>query len=256
MGIYDRDYYRNSPRPSLVGTMNAWSVTTWLIAINVAVFLLDSILARQGIGYQQLIGYDPYGNPVFGITTGPLDHWGYFSVVTAVLQGQVWRFLTFQFLHASVNHILFNMISLYFFGQLVESYLGSRRYLAFYLLCGVAGPVMYMALWALHLLKDGPATPLVGASAGIFGILIAAAVVAPSAIVLVMGVIPVQLKTLAWVLLGIAVYTVLTSGNNAGGQAAHLGGAAVGFWLIRDPRLINWIDRLAGPKRSRMSFRR
>jgi membrane associated rhomboid family serine protease len=245
MGIYDRDYYRNPPpRSSFGGGVNPWSVNTWLIAVNVAVFLLNSVLVQTTL--------DADGDPVGRVQ--PIYDLGYFSVVTAVLHLQVWRFLTFQFLHANFNHILFNMIALYFFGPMIESYLGSRRYLAFYLLCGVAGPVAYMLLWALHLLHDGPFTPLVGASAGIFGVLIAAATVAPDSTVLVWGIMPIRLRTFAWILLAIAAYTVFSSGTNAGGQAAHLGGAAAGYFLIRDPRVLLVFDRL-GRKVPRMRYR-
>jgi membrane associated rhomboid family serine protease len=245
MGIYDRDYYRNPPpRSNFGGNVNPWSVNTWLIVINVAVFVLNSPIVQTV--------FDGDGEPLGRVQ--PIYHLGYFSVVTAVLHAQVWRFVTFQFLHANVNHILFNMIALFFFGPMIESYLGSRKYLAFYLLCGVAGPVAYMVLWALQLLHDGPATPLVGASAGIFGVLIAAATVAPDSIVLIWGILPLRLRTFAWILMAIAVYTVFTSGNNAGGQAAHLGGAAAGYALIRNPRLLAPIDRL-GRRVTRMRYR-
>jgi hypothetical protein len=57
--------------------------------------------------------------------------------------------------------------------------------------------------------------------------------------VLIYGVIPARLRTVAWLLLGVAVYTVFTNGRNAGGEAAHLGGAALGYLLIKNQR---WLD--------------
>ena len=114
MGLNDRDYYRR-PGRSPFGTLPVWSVSTWLIALNVAVFVLDIVLR------------------------GLLFRIGSFSAVTAVWELQVWRFVTFQFLHAGVGHIFFNMLALYFFGPMIENYLGPRRFLAFYLLCGAAG---------------------------------------------------------------------------------------------------------------------
>ena len=77
-------------------------------------------------------------------------------------------FITFQFLHANGEHILFNMIALFFFGPLIESFLGARRYLAFYLICGIAGAVSYLGLWSAHILIGNSYEPLIGASAGIF----------------------------------------------------------------------------------------
>jgi membrane associated rhomboid family serine protease len=181
---------------------------------------------------------------------------GYFSAVKAIHHLQVWRFITYQFLHANVSHIFFNMLALYFFGPLIESYLGSRKYLAFYLLCGIAGAVMYLVLWQLGLLGDtGPYTQLIGASAAIFGVLIAAARVAPdSTVMLFFPPIPMKLKVLAWIMIGIAVYTIFTSGDNAGGEAAHLGGAALGAFLIWQPQLLDVFTMWPRKKRKRRFF--
>ena len=248
MGIYDRDYYRTPPaRPvTPFGGMRMWTVTTWLIVINFAVFLIDSVFRLQG--------WDAYGRR---IDTGVLTLWGHFSVTTSMYQFQLWRFITFQFLHAGPFHLLFNMFGLFFFGPLIEGYLGPRRFLAFYLLCGVAGAFGYMVLWGasgmtVEQLQVSAVVPLVGASAGVYGVLIAAAQIAPDATVLVYGIIPVRLRPMAWVLLAVAVYTILTAGNNAGGEAAHLGGAVLGWLLIRNPQVLNL---LVPPDRRRMQFR-
>jgi membrane associated rhomboid family serine protease len=235
MGISNRDYYRD-PAPSTVGQMRMLSANTWLIVLNVAVFVIDNVLARAGILYQQSID---------GVLVRdfPLTGLGHFSVLMAIQKFEIWRFITFQFLHANLTHLLFNMIALYFFGPLVESCLGTRRYILFYLLCGIGGPIAYIIFWETGFLITAPWVPLVGASAGIFGVLIAAAQIAPRATVLLYGILPMQLRTLAWGLLAIAVYTVLfygtTNRGNAGGEAAHLGGAAVGFLLMRNPRALD-----------------
>jgi membrane associated rhomboid family serine protease len=245
MGLYDRDYMYDAPtRRSPVGVMRMWSFTIWLIVINVAVFLLDHFLAAGGLHYELQLREGVLQFP-------PLAGLGHFSAQTALMKLQLWRFLTFQFVHGGIGHLLFNMIALYFFGPLIESYLGSRRFLAFYLLSGIGGAVAYVGLWGFGVLGGGPWIPLVGASAGIFGILIAAARVAPHATVLIYGVIPMQLRTMAWVLLAIAVYMIFTGGRNAGGEAAHLGGAVVGFLLMQYPRALDVIvptrRRLRGP---------
>jgi membrane associated rhomboid family serine protease len=234
MGIYDRDYVRR-PGGSAFGQVRMLSATAWLIIINIAVFILDLILVKFWVYPQQIGPYQQNLPPLYGL--------GYFSVYLAIGKLEIWRFITFQFLHAGLMHIAFNMIALYFFGPLVESYLGIRRYIVFYLLCGIGGPIAYIIFWASGFLIASPIVPLIGASAGIFGVLIAAAQIAPTATVLIYGILPMQLKTLAWVLLGIAVYTVLFYGGsrtgNAGGEAAHLGGAAVGFILIRNTKWLN-----------------
>ena len=65
-----------------------------------------------------------------------LRQWGYFSVTEGIHRFQIWRWLTYQFLHHDFWHLLFNMIGLYFFGPLMERWWGSRRFLGFYLMCG------------------------------------------------------------------------------------------------------------------------
>ena len=222
--------------------MPAWSFNTWLIAINVAVFLLDHLLGRDGLPGFGPVGQNEFGQ-VFYQRELPLTYWGHFSAAEALGHLQLWRLITFQFLHASGEHILFNMVALYFFGPLIESFLGSARYLAFYLLCGMGGAVMYLALWGTHFLVASPWEELVGASAGIFGVLIAAAIVAPQATVLIYGIIPLKMRTMAWLMLAWAVGTIILNGHNAGGEAAHLGGAIVGYVLMRNPRWLNVFAR-------------
>ena len=192
---------------------------------------------------------------------GPFFVYGYFSTSTALitidkyvgLRGfEFWRFISFQFLHANLTHLLFNMMGLYFFGVLVEQYLGSKRYLAFYLLCGIMGACAYLLLnfagWTVFsltgrdlpvLLVNDLGTPLVGASAGVFGVVIASAFLVPNARVLLFFVIPMKLSTLAYGLVAVALFSVIFKTTNAGGEAAHIGGALAGYWLIRRPHLLH-----------------
>ncbi len=180
---------------------------------------------------------------------GLLESFLHFSTQRGFLRVEFWRLIGFQFLHASFGHVLFNMIGLFFFGPMVERYLGSKRYLAFYLLCGIFGALMYCLLNLSGsvammygadvripgLLFNDPSTPLIGASAGVFGVLMAGAFLAPNAIVLLFFILPMRLATLAYALVIIALITVIFGGHNAGGEAGHLGGAIAGFYFIRHP---------------------
>ncbi|MDB5173750.1 MAG: rhomboid family protein [Phycisphaerales bacterium] len=251
MGIADRDYYRDTLPRAGFGHFSAWSVTTWLIAINVAVFFLDAILQRaHGTG----IGPDAYDR--FVPTSrfdrmGPLETWGYFSTLTAVTHLQVWRFFTFQFLHASPMHLIGNMFGIYLFGPIVEAHFGPRRYLAFYLLCGLAGAACYLLLAACHVLVTDQETPLVGASAGIFGLLVGAAMIAPDVQVFYYF-FPFTVRTLAIIGFAMAAYTVIHYGGmpgamNAGGEAAHLGGGILGFLLLKNQ---HWLNVFSPPRRT------
>lgn len=219
-------------------------------------------------GRQELYLQTPQGDVVVAdreiVFMKPLQKWLHFSTQRGFLQIEFWRLVGFQFLHGSFMHILFNMMGLYFFGPIVERYLGSKRYIAFYLLCGICGALMYVLLnisgiAASIFLKEGvripgllfdsPYTPLVGASAGVFGVLMAGAFLAPNVVVLLFFVLPMKLRTLAYALVVLAVFTLITGGHNAGGEAGHLGGAIAGFYFIRRPQhlhgffdVLGWID--------------
>ena len=161
----------------------------------------------------------------------------------------------------SLTHLLFNLLPLYFFGSMVERYLGSKRYLAFYLLCGIFGALMYLVLnlggfivgsifqkdiAIPGLLFNSTHTPLVGASAGVFGILMAGAFLAPRTTVLLFFILPIQLRTLAYALVAIALFMVVRGGYNAGGEAGHLGGALAGFYFIRHPHHLHGFFDIVG----------
>jgi len=191
-----------------------------------------------------------------------IESYLYFSTSRLINGIEYWRVLGFQFLHshATLAHLLFNMLGLFFFGPLVERHLGGKRYLAFYLICGIAGAMMYLMLNVLgivaqHLFGEGTHipgllfndinTPLIGASAGVFGILMAGAYLAPNATVLFFFVIPMRLATLAYALVILSLVSVLLAWSNAGGDAAHIGGAIAGWYLIRNPtKLHDFFDVL------------
>ena len=126
MALHDRDYYREDQRSGLA-VVSRWSVNTWIIVVNVAIFVIEFV-SRP---FQQFV----------------FDH-GYFSTEKMTWGGglEFWRFLTFQFLHANPVHVAFNMMGLYIFGGMVEEHLGRKKYLAFYLVCGVFGAFMYLLL--------------------------------------------------------------------------------------------------------------
>jgi membrane associated rhomboid family serine protease len=242
MGIHDRDYYRNPLPKAGFGHFSAWSVTTWLIVINVGVFFADGILHRATP--PALMDPETFDMPaVFTqwmiAMMGPLERWGYFSIEQAIRHGQVWRFITFQFLHASPGHLIINMLGMYLFGPIVEAQFGARRYLGFYLLCGLAGAVCFVFLAFAHVLYTNSATPLVGASGGIFGLLVAASVIAPD-VELFYYFVPVTIRMAAILGMLLAAYAVFGFNQfNAGGEAAHLGGGVLGFLLMKNQHWLN-----------------
>ncbi|MFP4145952.1 MAG: rhomboid family intramembrane serine protease [Phycisphaeraceae bacterium] len=228
MAWTDRDYYGGGARygGGMMGRLGSHSLVTWLLGINVAVFVLGIVVTAMA-------------------EANYLAIWGNYNPAQGLLGGQLWRWITYQFLHGGFFHLLFNMIGLYFFGPLIEQWLGSRRFLAFYLICGMAGAALFTVFAFLPDvgLNVAPATPMVGASGAIFGIVIGAAVLYPrQRVMLLFPPIPMTLRTLAIAFLGLQMLNLLIGMGNEGGSLAHLGGAGMGVLLIRKPRLLNWAD--------------
>lgn len=230
MSWRDRDYAREDCSTGSCG--RGWAgtaVVTWLIIINAAIFFWESIFSNSGRG-----------------SWLALTQYCHFDRTLGVERMQLWRWVTFQFIHVDFFHVLFNLITLYFFGPMMERWWGSRRFLVFYLLCGSSGALMYLLLTMVPGLISMTG-PLIGASGGIFGILVGCMVMAPrQPVSLIFPPVTMQMKTLVMVLLGISVVMVVVDAMNAGGEAAHLGGAALGFLLMKMPRSLNFADSLGG----------
>ncbi len=246
MGMHDRDYLRNESqgfgRRGGMGYLGL-SANTWIIAINIAVFVIGVMMQPSRMLFE-------------------LGHFSTFHAATWDGGIQFWRFLTFQFLHADVTHIFFNMLGLYMFGAMVEDHLGPKKYVAFYLTCGVFGAFLYLILNLLGqflklpgLLFNDIRTPLVGASAGVFGVIMACAKIAPNTVVqLILPPVPLKMRTMAYAYVGISFASLFFGTRNAGGEAAHIGGALAGYFFIRNSHLLrDFFDvftdsRRAGPR--------
>ncbi len=217
MGLYDRDYtqadfesqYHHSPRMRAVFP-RLTPVVKWLIIINIAVFLPGYLIPRLGIFQREWFS-------VFPETLGKTI--------------QLWRYVTYQFLHGSLGHIFWNMLVLFFFGPMLEQLWGPRKFLVFYLVCGAAGGIFYPLLVYLHWLDIAP---LIGASGSILGLLAAAAILFPHMIVLMFGVFPIKMSILAIIIAAMSILSILRpdASPNAGGEAAHLGGMVAGAVYI------------------------
>jgi membrane associated rhomboid family serine protease len=217
MGLYDRDYtqadfqsqYRHAPQMRM-SFPKPTLVVKWLLIINIVVFLLGFLI------------------PQFGAF---LFSW--FSVwpKTPGMSMQIWRPITYQFLHGGLGHIFWNMFILFFFGPMLERLWGSRKFLTFYLVCGATGGIFYPILAHIGWLD---AAPLIGASGSILGMLAAAAILFPKMIVYVFGVFPLRMSVLAIILAVMSILSVLRPdvSGNAGGEAAHLGGMVAGALYV------------------------
>ncbi len=134
-----------------------------------------------------------------------------------------WTIVTYMFLHAGFMHILFNMIGLYFFGPQVESRIGSRRFVQLYFISGISGALLSFAF--------APRSAIVGASAAVFGVMLAFAIFWPRVQILIWGILPIEARWLVVITTVLALWSGL--GGSRGGVAdfAHLGGY-VGAWLF------------------------
>lgn len=214
--IGDRDYMRQpayqEPRLSL---------TVLLIIINAVCFLAQLIASSY-----------PHGN---AFVDGKLA-----LSLEGIKNGYVWQFLTFQFLHAGWMHIIFNCLGLYFFGRTVETMLGRSRFLGLYLTSGVLGGVVQM-LFALALPQYFDA-PVVGASAGVFGLVAAFAYLNwQEYFTVVIYFFPVTMRgrTLFWGILAYASFSLLLI-NSGIANAAHLGGILTGYFYARQIARGGW----------------
>lgn len=143
----------------------------------------------------------------------------------------VWQLLTYGFLHGGWAHLFFNMFAVYMFGSDIERLFGSRRYLIYYLLCVIGAAVMHLIVTSV---AGGYPAPVLGASGGIFGLLLAFGMAFPRRqLMLIFPPIPMP----AWLFVTLYGVFELVMGvtQTASGIAhfAHLGGMATGFVIIR-----------------------
>jgi len=143
-----------------------------------------------------------------------------------------WQLLTYAFLHGDFAHIAFNMLALWMFGGPVENALGARRYLVFYVVCVLGAALAQLATIALFQPEDF--YPTLGASGGVFGLLLAYAVLYPQARVMLFFVpvpVPARIAVVGYMVIELVLGVTGTQAGVA--HFAHLGGALVGFALIQ-----------------------
>jgi membrane associated rhomboid family serine protease len=217
----DRSYMRAPQR-------QYWSMTTILLTSLVVCYLIQLILQSQmGMGIARV-------NELFALS------------IRGLKEGRWYQLITFQFMHGGFLHILFNMIGLFFFGRVMEEALGPKAMLRLYLLSGTIGGLLQVGLGLVFPVFNAP---VVGASAGIFGLIAAFATREPNypITMLILFVLPVTLLA-KWLLLieaaitvgGIVFAIIQVGGNTAHGaqlvataHGAHLGGMLTGIAFIK-----------------------
>lgn len=224
MGIHDRDYYRNEGPSYLDAIFPEGRVCKWLIGINVAVFIAQ-LLTR------------PAPN-VFG----PITEWLVLDT-GAVMRGEVWRLLTYAFLHdpESLYHVLFNMLFLWWFGSDIEHIYGSREFLGFYLLSALLGGVAFQGL----ALAQGTAGYCVGASGAVTAVLLLTACHFPTRVILVFFLLPVPIWLFAVFQVAQDSYFLFSRRETQVAVVVHLAGAAFAFLYYKlHWRVLDWLPDL------------
>lgn len=221
MGFEDRDYYRD---PEWQPERGGRSTVHWLIVLCIGVFV------------GQLIN-------------GGVTKWLALTTEDTFPKWQVWRLLTYAFCHDTRNvlHLLFNMVCLWFFGRVVQDRLGSREFVAFYLLAAVVAGLSYLGLHTGFLRDHSLVT---GASGAVMAVMALFAMWYPRQQVLLFGVLPIEIRWLvaAYVVIDtIPVWSALFGragpGSDGVAHAAHLGGLLFGFaYHIFEWRLSHWLS--------------
>jgi membrane associated rhomboid family serine protease len=188
-----------------------------LLLINVLVFVF-LVLVKAVLW---LSGFSPYFANVLRQFVLPSD-------LPSLLR-HPWTLLTYAFTHEGFFHILFNLLNLYWFGALVREYLGDRRLVSLYILGALVGGLVFVAAFNLiPTLRPYAAagTPLLGASAGVTAIVMAAATLLPEYTFSLFLFGPVRIKYIAAFVILISVIAI--NQGNPGGGIAHIGGAILG----------------------------
>lgn len=184
------------PQIRLLGTLTP--TTAWILGLNVTIFVAQNI-------YPPLTG-------LFGLAPGRVA-------------GAPWTLLTYAFLHASLGHLLFNMLLLYFFGGDLDRFLGRTRFLILY-----GGGALAGGAAAAFFLPQG--TLVLGASAALYSLLTAFYFYFPETEILVWFVLPVKLRVVLLVLLAVSLFYSVFGSTDGVAHLSHLGGMAFAFLYV------------------------
>jgi membrane associated rhomboid family serine protease len=190
-----------------------------LLAANVVVFLLTLVIGRDFV-----------------------FEWFAFQPTRIVLRP--WGPFTYMFLHGDFMHLAVNMLVLFFFGPPLEARWGEREFLRFFVICGLGGVALsylFMPAW------------VVGASAAVYGVMLAFAMNWPNVPIYVWGIFPVQAKYLVGFLFVVSLLSAVQGASDGVAHFAHLGGLAAGFFYLKSdwrPRMhLDRLKKAAGPSR-------
>jgi membrane associated rhomboid family serine protease len=203
MALADRTYMRDAP------SGRNWSPTVVILVINIAVFFVEYANGRQS--HRAFMEYGAVS-------------------LEGLKRGFLWQLFTYQFLHGGLPHLVLNSMALYFFGRPMELMLGQRAFLKLYLLSGLAGGIFQVALGLISPQFGGP---MVGASAGICGLIAAFALLSPDSVIYLFFVLPVRARYFLPLMIVLSTVLLFAPGNTNIAHGAHLGGTLFGVAYLR-----------------------
>jgi membrane associated rhomboid family serine protease len=197
----------------------ATRVVKALITVNIAVFVVQNLFYLMK-------------SPLFDRYLGLVP----FFVIKNFL---IWQFVTYMFLHNGVFHLFFNMLTLFMFGNELERYWGTRRFLTYYFVTGIgAGICSWLVVPPIS--KLGELIVILGASGAIYGLLLAYGLTYPNRIVLLNFLLPVKVKWLVIIMGAMAFLSSLGGTGSDVAHIAHLGGMVVGYLYLKGN---DWWDK-------------
>jgi len=214
-----RTSYGRYPSPISFGPGPLSLTLKYLIGANVASFLLQQFVP---------------------LTTVQLG-----LIPSAVVGGfEVWRLVTYMFLHGSVTHLLFNMLSLWMFGTELERIWGTPAFLKYYVVTGVGAAVLsvFIALLPFDATSRLYGGVIIGASGAVYALMLAWALRFPNAPILLMFLFPIPAKYFVLILGALAFYSSASGDGGAVASATHLSGLLVGYAYLRGLRLNPWAE--------------
>ena len=210
MNNYSRRFSSN-PLKNFIGQ----NVINKIIIANIVIFILQ--LTLQKSNFTEWLVLHPY---------------------LVLTRGYIWQLFTYMFLHGSISHIGLNMLVFWMFGTQLERVWGSTQFLKYYLVCGLGG-ALFSFLFAFH-------SSVLGASAAVYGVLMAYAILFRYNQIYLLGVFPIRARTLV-IILAIMEFLSGLSGQDGIAHFAHLGGMATGLIYIHsDQRTAKFWIKIKG----------
>lgn len=225
---------------------NRGSISLQFIYINVGIFVITTLASV----FLMLFNYSSVG----------WLQWLELPANITQLLIQPWSLLTYMFLHAGALHLLFNMLWLYWFGQLFLAFFSARHFQGLYILGGIGGGLLYILAYNLfpYFSPYIHGSYLLGASASVLAVVVATAVREPEYQVNFMFIGAVRLKYVA--LFAVVMDLLFVTSGNGGGHIAHLGGALAGWWFaisLRKGRdVTKWINKVFDWLSDSISFKK